>query len=88
MAATNTSENVPNRLGKKVQSRELGVCRRKNVRLKEVVAFGEERFDRLITVFHNLEIKFHIHKNRAQRILKIGMQKKVFFAPRRTNPQI
>ncbi len=91
VARTNLSENVLKEWEKNVPSQQLGdKCRRKNVRLKEAAAFAEERFDQLKkgTDFQNLEIKFHIHKNRAQRILKMGVQKKIFFAPRRTNPQM
>ena len=37
--------------------------------------------------FRNLADKCGIGKTRAQKILKVGVQKHLFFTPRRTNPQ-
>jgi hypothetical protein len=48
-----------------------------------------ERFDRLKrgTNFQNLQVKFDIGKPKAQRILKRGTQRRLFFSPVRKNPQ-
>jgi hypothetical protein len=65
------------------------VCGTKRIGKKDVVVFGEELFDKRkegIT-FETLERKYQIGKSRAQRILKVGVQKHLFFTPRRTNPQ-
>jgi len=76
---------------KNVPSHQLGHIPpgRQNIPLKAVNTFLEERFDRFKegTDFQNLEIKFDIGKRKAQRILKRGKEKKVFFTPLRKNPQ-
>ena len=54
-----------------------------------MVVFGEELFDKRkegIT-FETLTRRYQIGKSRAQRILKRGVQKHLFFTLRRTNPQ-
>lgn len=62
---------------------------RQNVPLKDVKAFLEERFDRFKvgTDFTDVKKKFGTGKRRAQRILKRGKQKRIFFTPTRRNPQ-
>ncbi len=79
--------NVPNTSPENGPSEHLGhiVGGRKNIRIKDVVVFGEELFDKRKKgmVFENLVDKYGIRKTRAQRILKKGVQKHLFFAPRR-----
>jgi hypothetical protein len=84
-------QNGQSEHAKNVLSRELDYIPpgRQNIRLNVVKNFVEERFDRWKkgTSFENLEAKFSIGKPRAQRILKRGKEKHIFFAPRRKNPQ-
>jgi hypothetical protein len=60
-----------------------------NIPLKDVEDFLVERFDKCKkgTDFRNLRTKFGIGKSRAQRILKRGKKKRLFFSPVRKNPQ-
>ena len=60
-----------------------------NIPLKDVKAVLEQRFDKFKegTDFQDLELEFDIGKAKAQRILKRGKEKKIFFTPMRTNPQ-
>jgi hypothetical protein len=62
---------------------------RTNLRLTDVLAFVEKRFDECKegTKFENLEKKYSLGKIRAQKILKRGVQKGFLFTSRRTNPQ-
>jgi hypothetical protein len=62
---------------------------RRNIRMIDVKIFVEERFDRwkLGTDFTNIQNKFNAGKGKAQRILKAGREKGIFFAPTRKNPQ-
>ncbi len=83
--------NVPKVSRKNVPNQQLGHIRhgQKNVKLNDVKKFVEERFDRWKegTNFEKIKIKFDTDKSRAQRILKRGTQKGLFFTPLRKNPQ-
>jgi hypothetical protein len=84
-------ENAPKGGTKNVPSHQLGHfyrCR-KNIQLKDVIAFVEKRFVsmKLGTNFQNLQVEFDIGKRRAQRILKRGTEGRLFFVPVRKNPQ-
>lgn len=87
------SENpfLSKRVKKNVPSHQLDHLARgrRNIRLEDVKNFLEGRFDRYKkgTDFANLESEFDITKDKAQRILKRGKEKRLFFTPRRKNPQ-
>ena len=85
------TKNVRSYGRKNVPLQELGHISlgRQSVRLNDVKSFVEEQFDRYKkgTNFKNLQTKFGIGKSRAQRILKRGKRKRLFFTPMRKNPQ-
>ena len=83
--------NVPNASTQNAPSEPLDpiVCGTKRIGKKDVVAFGEELFDKRkegIT-FETLTRRYQIGKSRAQRILKVAVQKHLLFTHRHTNPQ-
>jgi len=82
---------VPKRGQKNVLNPHLGQLRHiGNLKLKEVSSFAGDYFERWKKgiKFENLERKFELTKEQAQRILKRGVNANYFFTFGRTNPQV
>jgi hypothetical protein len=63
---------------------------RKNIPLKEIINFSVNNFDKWKkgTNYSMLEGEFHTSKRKSQRMLKRGVQQRLLFTPKRTNPQL